>query len=338
MIRIIISICCVGLVACKESSKPFGQINGQALGKEYAILYHYDDSLRLRRVVDSTIQAVTAQLNSQSGMLSRINAVEDTISFTVDSSAHLKMLVEKSIEYVRSTQGALNAASTPLYNFYGSGYSAKKELNAKDSIMIASLLPLTDMRRVSIVGDLKKWALIKQDPKIQLSFAPIEAGYIVDLLTTQLEKIGVRNYMISLGGKVRAQGVDAQGKTWTYGLQRPKIKGDTTTSTLMLSLNNKGLASSGDYSSGAQYAYVIDHKTGMSKKSNVLGVTVIAPDCLTADAYATAFINMGVDAAIDLIPSLKNVQACFVYDLEGDGNMEFKLSEGFSKNYYNREQ
>ena len=149
--------------------------------------------------------------------------------------------------------------------------------------------------------------------------------------------------MIEVGGEILASGVNEQKKEWIIGINKPSEKAQETEIELPLMISNKALATSGNYrnvyeSKGQKFAHIINPFTGMSQPTDILSATVIADDCISADAYATAFMVLGLEKSLILVEQLKGIEACFIYDNEGDGIFEFKVSEGFPKYYLHNEQ
>ncbi|MBK8054686.1 MAG: FAD:protein FMN transferase [Saprospiraceae bacterium] len=127
------------------------------------------------------------------------------------------------------------------------------------------------------------------------------------------------------------------------GINKPSENVTETEIELPLIISNKALATSGNYrnsyeSKGQKFAHIINPFTGISEPTDILSATVIADDCITADAFATAFMVLGLEKALRLVEEINGVDACFIYDLEGDGIFEFRASEGFSKYYLDNEQ
>lgn len=132
-------------------------------------------------------------------------------------------------------------------------------------------------------------------PDVQLNFNAIAKGYAVDVAGQFLTKHGADQYLIELGGEVRCRGLNPEGQPWRIGIESPI--GDSELSAT-IPLMNKSLATSGTYrnryeQNGIDYQHLIDPRTGQMTTSDLMSVTVVADDCLTADALATAFMVMG---------------------------------------------
>ena len=163
--------------------------------------------------------------------------------------------------------------------------------------MIDSLLQITDYEKVK----LENGRVIKQDPRIMLSCSAVAKGYSVDVIAQLLDRKGIKNYMVDIGGEVVVKGVNPKNNLWRIGINKPiddslSVRQDLQT---VLDLTDLGMATSGNYRNfyykdGKKYAHTIDPRTGYPVQHNILSATVIAEDCMTADALATAFMVMGL--------------------------------------------
>ena len=170
-----------------------------------------------------------------------------------------------------------------------------------DSAMIDSLLQYVGMDKVS----LKDGSIIKQNPHVTLDVNALAQGYSVDIVARFLGKRGIRNYLVEIGGEIRAQGKNpSRTESGRWALTNPGgkyIPGADLQA--VIRLDNRSLATSGNYRkfyerNGIKYVHTIDPKTGHPVISNLLSATVVAKDCMTADAYATALMVFGIDRSI----------------------------------------
>jgi thiamine biosynthesis lipoprotein len=190
-----------------------------------------------------------------------------------------------------------------------------------DSMMIDSLLQFVGFKKVRLVNN----RLIKEKPQIMLDFNAIAQGYTVDVLASFLDSKGISNYLVELGGEVKTKGKKSSEEYWKIGIDQPnETFKEGRPLRAIVRLKNKALATSGNYrkfyvENGRRHAHIIDPHTGYPAKHNLLSATVIANDCMTADAYATAFMVMGMEQAKQFL--LKNKEAdleiFFIYDENG---------------------
>ena len=234
------------------------------------------------------------------------------------------------MEISRETKGAFDITIAPLANAWGFGF---KKGAFPDSLMIDSLLQITDYEKVK----LENGRVIKQDPRIMLSCSAVAKGYSVDVIAQLLDRKGIKNYMVDIGGEVVVKGVNPKNNLWRIGINKPiddslSVRQDLQT---VLDLTDLGMATSGNYRNfyykdGKKYAHTIDPRTGYPVLHNILSATVIAEDCMTADALATAFMVMGLEEAETFCKANPKIDAYFIYS--GD-NGEFKTyyTEGMKK-------
>ncbi len=236
----------------------------------------------------------------------------------------------RSEEISELTEGAFDITVAPLVNAWGFGFS-KKETVTPD--LIDSLLTLTGYRKVM----LENGRIKKEHPSIMLDMSAIAKGYTSDLIADFLARQGCENYMVEIGGEVVARGVNAKGNIWSIGISKPDESGLLVDQELqaVVRLHDKALATSGNYRNfyeedGKKYAHTIDPSTGYPTQHNLLSATVLADDCMTADALATAFMVLGLERSVELSQSLKNIDVYFIYsDTNGFNTIYF--SEGFQK-------
>ena len=169
----------------------------------------------------------------------------------------------------------------------------------------------------------------KIDPRVQLDFSGIGQGYGADVITDFLKSKGIQNALIEVGGEGMAIGQNtATDKPWTLGivdpLQPAGYKG-------YVELQNKSFSTSGNYFNyrevnGRRYSHTIDPHTGYPTTRAILSASVFAPDCTTADAWATAFMSMGHEKAIEILKTQTNLGACLFYTTES-GTVETFITE-----------
>ena len=170
-----------------------------------------------------------------------------------------------------------------------------------------------------------------------LDASAIAKGLGVDLVARYLSSKGCRNYMVEIGGEIVARGVNSENRTWRIGISKPE--NDTLYLyggyEAIVSISNKALATSGNYRNfyidgEKKYSHTIDPKTGFPVQHSLLSATVLADDCMTADAYATAFMVLGVEKSMQIVKKTPGLECFLIYgDDKGDYNSVY--SEGFEK-------
>jgi thiamine biosynthesis lipoprotein len=200
--------------------------------------------------------------------------------------------------------------------------------------LVKSLLSCIGYKRVAIVKD----RLVKEDPCILLDFNAVAQGFSVDYLSNFLISKGISNFLIDIGGEVRGQGTKPSAESWVVAIEKPAPTMDSEQQLkAKLKLNDHSLATSGNYrkyieEDGIRYSHTIDPSTGYPARHNLLSVSVIAPDCMTADAYATAFMVMGLEKTRQFLAANKdlNLHVYCIYSAS-DGTMQTWTDPEFQK-------
>lgn len=259
-------------------------------------------------------------------VISRINNNEKDVK--VDSL--FRIVFYKAKEVNELSDGAFDITVGPLVNAWGFGPELREQI---DSTLIDSLIQFVGMDNVRIEKDM----VIKSKPGVKLDVNAIAQGYSVDIIAGFIGSKGIKNYLVEIGGEIRAAGRKKKGTTWKVGVDKPYdnnyIPGQDLQ--VILALEDNSMATSGNYrkffeENGVKYSHSIDPKTGYPVRHNLLSVTVTAPDCMTADAFATAFMIMGLEKSIKLVKKLDEIEAYFIYSDE-DGNFCTEFTDGFGK-------
>jgi len=168
-----------------------------------------------------------------------------------------------------------------------------------------------------------------------LDFSAIAKGYAIDLVGNFLRKQGVQDFMVEIGGEVIASGVNEKGSVWNIGIEDPLVKREEQKLFAIVRLENRAVATSGNYRNyferdGRIYAHIIDPRTGYTSEQSILSASVFAADCMTADAYATAFMVLGVEEAMKIVEQDAGLEAMFIY--RGAEKEEVAISSGMKNN------
>ena len=300
------------------------KFTGQAQGTYYAVTYYDKDGINYQSDVDSLLAnydtSVSVYLHNS--IISRVNNNDTTV--LTDNSFNENF--NKSMEVSQNTNGAFDVTVGPLINAWGFGLVKKSDI---DSLMIDSILTFVGYNKVTLANN----KVTKQDPRMIINFNAIAQGYSVDLVGRLLESKGIKNYLIDIGGEVLAKGTKEKENPWIVGIQLPtatregKIEAETT-----LRLRDKSLATSGSYRNyyekdGIRYSHTIDPSTGYPVNHSLLSVSVLANDGITADAYATAFMVMGVEKSVEFLKNHQDLDAYFIFSKD-DGKFGTHATEG----------
>jgi FAD:protein FMN transferase len=309
-------VCFLAFLTCNQKGSQLHTIAGEAQGTTYRITYESPEKQNLQGGIDSLLKAIDLSLSTYipHSIISRINrndggAVADN---------YFTEVFNKAQEISKKTGGNFDVTVAPVINAWGFGFTKKASV---DSAMIDSLLRYVGYEMVS----LKNGKLVKEKPEIMLDFNALAQGFTVDVLASFLDSKRIGSYLVELGGEVKAKGKKNNSEYWKIGIDQPNENyTDGRPLKAVVRLYNKALATSGNYrkfyvENGKKYAHIINPRTGYSAKHNLLSATVIASDCMTADAYATAFMVMGMNRAKNFLSENKQLglEVLFIYDDNG---------------------
>ena len=313
------SFYCVAIlffVSCNRTINNTIKISGAAQGTSYNITYLAGEHSNYREAFDSIFKKIDLSLSTYvpASIISRINR-NDTAVIIDD---YFLEVFNKSIEVSEKTNGLFDVTVAPVINAWGFGFTKKEKVN---KMLIDSLLHFIGYKKVRLQGN----KLVKEIPQVMLDFNAIAQGYTVDVLALFLESNGISNYLVEVGGELRAKGKNINDSSWTVGIEQPnEINTDGASLKALIKIKNKSLATSGNYKryyveDGKKYTHIINPFTGYPAKSNLLSATVIAENCMTADAYATAFMVMGLEESKQFLSKNKdlNLEVYFIYDENG---------------------
>lgn len=297
------------LIACKGQPKALNQsiskntkLEGSVFGTFYQVTY--SSGVNYEKQLDSLFYVInksmsTYQVNSD---ISKLNRNESN-----EIDEHFIKVFEASKVIYEETNGAFDPTIGAVVNAWDFGPEGK--IIKLDRQKINSLMESVGLNRVYRTDN-----TIKKPKGTFIDFNAIAKGYAVDVIADFLNSKNVQNFMVNIGGELNAKGENIEKRSgWTVGVENPNFDGSQSLSRTLV-LKDAAMATSGTYrkfkvdENGNRYAHIIDTETGYPSKTNLLSISVIAKDCMTADAYATAFKAMGikkVKAFLELHPELK---------------------------------
>jgi FAD:protein FMN transferase len=303
-------------------------IAGFAQGTTYRITYESKKGEQLQPLIDSLLADFDMSLSiyQPNSVISKFNRNEPGTK----ADSKFIAIFNKSYEVYQHTGGAFDITVGPVVNALGFG--STDTLNV-DSTMIDSLLQYVGMEKVSMQDN----HLIKKEKNMVLDVNAIAQGYSVDLVADFLKARKIKNYLIEIGGEVRAKGKNNSNQTWRIGIDKP-VEGNMLPGAnlqAIIKLENKSLATSGNYrkfyeKNGMKFVHTVNPKTGYPVISNLLSATVVADDCITADAYATALMVFGVDKSIEFLKANNFLEAYLIY-ADQQGRFQVYVTPGLSK-------
>jgi thiamine biosynthesis lipoprotein len=310
--------------SCTFRKPVFDNFTGFTQGTTYSIVYEN------RKKIDPTILKgkveqilydfdMSLSLYQDSSIISRINRNE-----IVEVDSFFLEVFLKSSLISKMTDGAFDITVGPLVKAWGFGPDDHKNFKEEKR---DSLMKLVGMEKVSLVDG----HLIKTNPGISLDVNAIAQGYSVDVVCRYFDNLGIKNYLVEIGGEVRGKGTKA-GSLWRVGIDKPEDFNMSPGQNLeaIIRIKDKAIATSGNYrkfyvEDGIKYSHTIDPKTGYPAKNTLLSATVIADDCATADGIATACMVIGKDRTIELLGKYPQLSAFLVFS-DDSGNFKTWVS------------
>lgn len=301
----------ITLVATATScvSKPeIRKCSGAIWATSYNITY--SASSDLTDSILSVFSQVEQSLSpfDKGSLISRINRGE---SMLTDSLLRRVFLASQEIN--RLSNGAFDPTLSPLINIWGFGYD--NSFTTPTQAMIDSALANVGIYHCHLdAGN-----LIKGSPKMEFNFSAITKGYGCDLVGETLARNGAENYMVEIGGEIALKGTNPHGNPWHIQIDAPIASQDASLHTALkiISITDCGIATSGNYRNFHETAsgrtwHTIDSRTGAPVITTTLSATVIAPNCMMADALATACMAMPENEALEMIEAIPGTSAMLV--------------------------
>ena len=314
-----------GTVIILKKQPPFRTNEGLVFGTVYNITYQHQDDLHTD--IKAALTEVDNSLSpyNENSIISHVNHNRDTTL-----NEHFKHVFQLAQTISAETEGAFDITVAPLVNAWGFGF---KHSISIDPNVIDSLSHFVGYQKIRLQDD----RIVKDDPRTMLDCSAIAKGYGVDAVARVLDQKGVQHYMVNVGGEVVVKGKNAHMKTWRIGINKPIEDSLSMNQELqtILEVSGIGMATSGNYrkfyyKDGKRYAHTIDPRIGTPVQHNILSATVIAKNCTTADAYATAFMVMGLEKAKDFCEKHPDLQAYFICDGKNE-SYEIHYTPGMEK-------
>jgi FAD:protein FMN transferase len=319
----------LAIASCSHEKPDYATITGFAQGSSYSMVFENSKNLDPQDVnnrVGKILHAFDMSLSGyvDSSIVSRVNR-NDTV--TCDSFFIGNFEISRKIWQL--TGGAFDITVAPLVRAWGFGPDSHKNISDTKR---DSLLKLVGMEKV----ELRDRKVIKSDPRVSLDFNAIAQGYSVDVICRFFDGLGIQNYLVEIGGEVRARGEKA-GKPWRIGIDKPIDDNMIPGSDLeaIVRLKDKALATSGNYrkfyiEKGIKYSHEIDPKTGNPARNSLLSATILANDCATADGIATACMVIGKDKTIEFLALHPEYEGYLIYS-DDSGNFKTWTSKQLKK-------
>lgn len=285
--------------------------SGQIFGTQYHIIYTHDKDVK--ELIDKRLKEVNSVFSTfdSTSEISRINRNEP-----IEVSAEFVDIFSKARSISEVTAGAFDITVAPIVNAWGFGYTGNKQTRVTQST-VDSIMAFVGCNKVRLEGK----RIIKADPRMLLDCSAIAKGYGCDAVAQLFDELGIKNYMIEIGGEIIVKGQNEKQRPWGIGINRPleDSTGIINEVYAKINLTDIAMATSGNYRNyyyegGKKYSHTIDPKTGYPVEHSILSVTVVTKECAMADGYATAFMVMGFERAKQIIEHNSDLKAFIIYE------------------------
>ncbi|RBW42757.1 FAD:protein FMN transferase ApbE [Psychromonas sp. B3M02] len=310
--------------SCTKPEPALLKIQGQTMGTYYQVTYVLSSeqtsnkqllSNALKELIDQQLELVNDQMstyrpNSELSLFNKSESTEEVSDATIK-------VVSEALKIYQQSGGAFDVTVGPLVNLWGFGPD-KKPNKIPDAELIEKTKQSIGSQYLSIDGN----KLIKSKPDLYVDLSSIAKGYGVDAVAEFMETKGINNYLVDIGGELRASGTKLNQQPWTLAIERPGAGQDVQR---LLHIGDSAIATSGDYrnyfeADGIRYSHTIDPKTGRPINHKLVSVTVIDESSMVADGLATAITVLGPEDGLEFATKLK--QPVFLLTKQGDGFIE----------------
>jgi thiamine biosynthesis lipoprotein len=301
-------ITCFLLCACHPPESNEIALSGMTMGTSYSVKFRKPageiDVGSLKKNIDRRLEDINKKMStylpdSELSIINRAGAGQ-----WLPISDELYNVIQEALAISESSHGAFDITVGPLVNLWGFGPSGRP-LHVPDEQTIKSTLEITGYHKIHLQDSPR--AIRKDMDAIFLDLSGIAKGYAVDAVSALLEQVAVLDYMVEIGGEIRARGVNAEGESWRIGIEKPVT--DERSVERVIHLKDTGMATSGNYRNfydmnGVRYSHIINPATGKPVIQHLASVTVLDRKCMVADAWATALFVLGPDRGMALVQTL----------------------------------
>ncbi len=332
-IKIFLFLFILFYAGCSSKCEPI-KLSGSTMGTFYNITIIKSDGnefdnliLNIQSKIDSVLKEVNLQMSTYIPVseLSKFNSSTDT--GWISASAGLLKVIAEAKKISAESGNCFDITVGPLVNLWGFGPENRPEIIPSDGEIANRKNKIGDDK---IELDTKAKKIRKKIPGLYCDLSAIAKGYGVDAVGLFLEKNGIENYLVEIGGEVRTRGKNDKNEDWKIGIS--SANGGNGIQKIA-SISGNSIATSGDYrnyfeENGIRYSHTIDPRTGKPINHKLVSVSVISKDCMTADGYATAIMVLGPEEGLAFAEKMN--LPIFIIVKEKDGFKE-KMTESFKK-------
>ncbi len=300
---------------------------GETQGTTYSVTYLQPDGIDLHKKIQQRLHEFDLSLSTYepNSIISQINRNNDTVR----TDAIFEEMYKMARQVSEHTNGAFDITVGPLVRAWGFGPQAYNRTKIPD---VSKILPFVGYHKIK----LENHKIIKDNPNILLDANALAQGLTVDIIARLLEENDCEQYMVEIGGEVICKGLNSEGLKWKIGIDKPvDYPAGLDELQTIASITNCAINTSGNYRqfyylNGKKYAHEIDPRVGSPVVHNLLSATVVAPSCMKADAYATAFMVLGVDSSLQICKSIPDLD-CYLIYVDKNGKNQVVYTDGFKK-------
>lgn len=314
-------------------------IRGEVMGTTYSVKVmtgRFDKTDHLSKLVHERLQEINTSMSTyiQDSEISNFNKSDGKAAFT--PSPDFLEVMKVAMDIYKESGGAWDGSVDHLVTLWGFGRDGQIDEPPPEK-EVEKGLSLVDFSKISILAD---GTFLKSDPELTIDLASIAKGYGVDAVAAVLQGEGYKDFLVEVGGEIFASGTKDENNTWRVGINTPSRTAGFGQVYKVLSIEGKGLATSGDYrnyfiSDGRMYSHILDPRTGFPVTNGVVSASVVADTCTLADGLATALMVMGPEKGLELVEKIADVEALIIVRNE-DGEFEEYPSSKFAEYEYHR--
>ena len=317
--------------SCSQEKNYNAQLKGNTMGTYYIIdVVSVPKKLKIKKIkkeVKDTLSKANKILSNwdKNSEISTINKFNNTTPIKI--SDELNEVFKTASEINIKTNGFFDITLDPIIELWGFGYKSKQTKTAPTEQQIKNTLSIVGQRSLLDIN-YENNELIKKNKNLKINLSSIGKGFGIDLIGKKLNQLGIKNYLINIGGDILTKGHNKKNKNWIIGIENPNLKEKLIKD--IVNLTNKGLATSGDYKNfftqdGKRYSHIINPKTGKPIMHSTKSVTVIHDNSMKADGWATALLALGrVDGL--KIAEKEKIAVLFIDEID-DKFVKFKSNQ-----------
>ena len=312
--------------SCEQPAK-YIYNEGYIYGTNYHIVYESPNGKDLHEKIELELNRYNSIFSTfdSTSVISKVNNNQP-----VEPGDVFLTCYKRSMEIAEITNGAFDITAGPMVNAWGFGPEDRRKMTQE---IVDSLKNITGYQKIEFMDG----RIVKDNPNMKLDMSAIAKGYTCDLISNFLAEKGCENFMVEIGGEVVAKGKNEKGRVWTIGISKPDEMAFFASTDLQakVKLPENALATSGNYrnfyiENGQKFAHTIDPKSGYPVQHSLLSATVLAGNCMDADAFATAFMVLGLEKSIEIASQIPELKVYFIY-ADGEGENQVYLSESFKE-------